>query len=392
MITLKRLGTQQIYRVVLSDSLTGNTDGINQVFYVANEYSTNRIEIIYNGQVLLSPNDFLETGPKEITFVSIKPTNSDVIVANYETGYYSSAEGIGPLSFLGLNDTPKDYSGFENHFVRVNATGNALDFYLPEVDVQEGVVNIPIGVSTTTINFESSFSNISYVLTLGLENTVDLYPSIYPAIIIDKTIDSFTINFSGEIDSSNYYLNWRATLSGIGINSSSNNTDSNLYLSALSDDESPTLSNNLEVGSNLILIDNAPSNVTISGGYVRGYSGEASNMFVSSNSSSGDGWGVPLYMTSGGTWGTCTAISGSTQMPCAAMSLEGGDGDIKKILWKGIIRKGEWNWTPGKVLYVSTVEGAITQVMPNNGHWKQPIGIALKNDTIRFDPGFYPGI
>jgi len=70
MITLKRLGKQQIYRVVLSDSLIGNTDGINQVFYVANEYSTNRIEIVYNGQVLLSPNDFLETGPNKDKYLS----------------------------------------------------------------------------------------------------------------------------------------------------------------------------------------------------------------------------------------------------------------------------------------------------------------------------------
>jgi hypothetical protein len=77
-------------------------------------------------------------------------------------------------------------------------------------------------------------------------------------------------------------------------------------------------------------------------------------------------------------------------MPCIAMAVEEGTGN-KNIIWKGIVRRDSWTWTPGQIIYVSTVAGSLTSVEPSGGAWAQPIGIALKSNTIRFDPGFYPG-
>lgn len=427
MIILRRLGRQSDCRVILSDPLYGETDGINQVFSVSNEYTPGKIEIIYNGQVLISGEDFLETGPKEITFVFLKPTDSSLFSANYETGecdnsipvsttnflnledtpssYTNQAGKVivvnenenglkfsnfepGTTTFIDLTDTPTTYSGFENYYVKVKSDGSGLDFISPEGDIQEGIENISQDSDNVNIVFSRQFVSNQYIVTAVLENKLDLEPSIYPVLIKNKTITGFTAHFSGEIDSNNYYLNWRATLSGTGgiTGCSTGNC-----LEEVIDDNSPQLGGNLEVGSNLLLLDTTPNNTTISGGFIRGASGEASYMYVSDNSATDDGFACPLYMKSNGTWGTCTAVSGTIQMPCMALALEGGDGDFKNILWKGIIRKGEWSWTPGKVIYISTVEGAITDVKPNGGSWQQPIGIAIGSDTIRFDPGFNPG-
>jgi hypothetical protein len=102
------------------------------------------------------------------------------------------------------------------------------------------------------------------------------------------------------------------------------------------------------------------------------------------------GFACPLYMKPNGKWFQCTAASGTTQMPCTALALQEGTG-TKNIMWSGIVRKGSWSWTPGDIIYVSTVEGALTNTVTNSGAWMQPIGIAIKSDTIRFNPGFYPG-
>jgi len=224
-------------------------------------------------------------------------------------------------------------------------------------------------------------------LTLGLENRGDPEPSVYPMLIENKSNSGFDINFSGEIDSDNYYLNWLATVSGISSGGSSTVSGSCNCLENVVEDATPELGGDLEVGSNLVMLDTTPSNTTISGGFIRGYSGEASEMYVSINNASDDGFACPLYMRSNGTWGTCDATDSSGQMPCMALALEGGDGATKNILWKGIIRKGEWSWTPGSLIYVSTVEGSLTDAAPTGDDWAQPIGLAISSDTIRFDPG-----
>ncbi len=76
----------------------------------------------------------------------------------------------------------------------------------------QGVTNIVSGSSSVFINFDNQLSANDYVLTINIENSVDIEPSVYPTLIRNKTVDGFTIDFSGEIDSDNYYLNWKASL------------------------------------------------------------------------------------------------------------------------------------------------------------------------------------
>jgi len=241
-----------------------------------------------------------------------------------------------------------------------------------------GQTQLSLGDIETQVVFSSPFSSNDYRLFVDLENTIDSPSSEYAITITEKSSSGFKVHYSGQMDSNNYYLNWLATSSGTG---------SGNYITEVFEDKSPALGGDLYINSFGLEMDVTPSGNVIHG-YTIGYSGEISQMYVDSNDT---GVGCPLHMKSNGHWEQCTAASGTTQMPCGALALEEDTG-FKKILWRGIARKGAWSWTPGSIVYVSTIEGSLTQVAPSSvGDWKQPVGIAIASDTIRFDPGFYPG-
>jgi len=263
------------------------------------------------------------------------------------------------------------------------------DRYYTELEIQQliginksGSESVINGSTGTSVSFSTAFPNDDYALFVSLENITDSPASEYAINIDGKTASGFSVHYSGDIDSDNYILNWYATTSGIhGGN----------YISELADDSSPELSNDLDLNSYGINLDTTPSGQVVSTQII-GYSGEISTMQIDLNDTGLNGIGVPLHMKSNGHWERCTAASGTTRMPCAALSIEQGTGS-KKILWKGIMRKGSWSWTPGNIIYVSTVDGALTSTAPiNAGAWVQPIGVAIASDTIRFDTGFNPGV
>ena len=256
-------------------------------------------------------------------------------------------------------------------------TKNEVDALIGEN--KSGKEQLNIGDSSTNISFASPFSDSGYTLIISLENTVDSPSSEFAITITDKTVSGFKVNYSGDIDSTNYYLNWYATLSG-GISGEN-------YIDSVYDDKSPELGGDLNLDDYSVVLNTTPSGDYIHG-YTVGWSGDISTMQVDLNDT---GVGCPLHMKSNGHWEQCTAASGSTQMPCAALSLEENTG-TKKILWKGLIRRGSWSWTPGNVIYVSTVDGALASAEPTvSGSWAQAVGIAIASDVIRFDPGFNPG-
>jgi hypothetical protein len=269
---------------------------------------------------------------------------------------------------------------------------------------QAGTVPLSYKDTETTVTFNTAFTEDSYALLVSLDNEVDSKSSEYAMTITDKTVNGFTVNYSGKIDSDNYVLNWYATLSGIagGVTRTlsrdlvrslpalpdvrSLSIPTGNYMINLIDDASPELGGDLELGNHSIVLNTTPSNYDVNG-YSVGWSGEVSPVNVQENF---NGFGCPLYVQPNGKFGMCTAASGTKQMPCVALSLEEGTG-IKQVLWKGIARKGAWNWKPGNIIYVSTVEGALTNKKPNDSSWAQPVGIAIASDTIRFDPGFNVG-
>lgn len=382
----------------MADELIGLADGVNQKFAVSYEYSPGKIEILYNGQVLTSPDDFDEYGddtptasglePNEIRFVYLKPLDITVLRANYQVGDCAGGVEDGPggstpsepgaTSFLELTDTPTTYSGFENYFVKINAAGDGIEFASSVGDTSgiiEGIEPVVSGTMSVDVVFDSAVLG-DYVLTVSLENTGDTETSIYPVLIKNKNTMGFTAEFSGDIDTDNYRLHWRTTDPAAGVSTSFGDYS----LSAVTENSSPELGGDIDLGDNLIILDPSPNGMT-SHGYEIGNSGEASPMVVIDNPT---GYACPLYFRPDGKLAACSAAE-FDRMPCAALALEEDEG-FTKVFWKGNIRKGNWSWTPGQKIYVSTVEGAITNVKPNGGTWPQVIGIAISKDTIRFDP------
>jgi hypothetical protein len=277
----------------------------------------------------------------------------------------------------------------DGQYVKYNASLDRLEYGIPGIsgtisgtfytqeevnaligENKSGREQLNIGDSSTNISFASPFSASGYALLVSLENEIDSPSSEYAITITETTISGFKVHYSGEMDSDNYILHWYATLSG-GIAGGN-------YIDSVYDDKSPELGGDLILGSYSIVVNTTPS----------GWSGDISTMTVDWND---NGIGTPLHMKSNGHWEQCTAASGSLRMPCGAMSLETGTG-VKKILWKGIVKKDSWSWTPGNIIYVSTVDGALSSAKPANpGTIKQAIGFAIASNVIRFDPGFNPG-
>lgn len=256
MIVLRKLGGGQGTTSVIADPLIGVKDGVNQVFNTNYEYIKDRITIFYNGQALHSPDDFIQSGPTEITFVHVFPIENSEIRGLYETigpsstskidhgqldglgdddhpqyltiergdSRYYTQDQVDTISgslyqsilnhhdiFLGLLDTPTTYSGNAGKYVRVKDNGQGLEF--SEIQNEfNGKEPINSGVTSIFVHFSTAVTNTNYTVNVTLENTIDADPSIFSTLVSNTTTSGFTVLFSGDIDSSNYKLNWTAKL------------------------------------------------------------------------------------------------------------------------------------------------------------------------------------
>lgn len=348
----------------IAQELSGAVNGVNKIFTTPHNYRSNRISLLFNGQSLHSPNDFLETGNNQITFTYITPVVRDVlrVMYEYDTTTGGGTSDHGELTGLGDDDHPQYLSV---------ARGDARYYTHDEVDSMIGIsrtgqFSLASGTSSASISFNSSFSTTDYSLSVSLINTVDSDSASYTSSITSKSISGFDISFSGDIDSDNYILDWIATTSGINPNN---------CMSDVANDTTPQLGGNLDLSDYSIVMDSLPDS-----NY--GASGMIYNMQVDWNDT---GVGCPLHMDTDGHLIQCTAVSGSTSMPCSMMALEAGTG-MKRVLWSGSLRNDSWSWSQGDRIYVSTVAGALTNVKPNNGHWKQEIGVASYSNVILFRP------
>ena len=71
-----------------------------------------------------------------------------------------------------------------------------------------GSVSLLTGDTTAFIIFDSPESGITYRIGTELVNNIDDPVSVYAWTITDKTINGFMVNFSGDMDSDNYDLEW----------------------------------------------------------------------------------------------------------------------------------------------------------------------------------------
>lgn len=71
-----------IANLLFAENLTGDVDGVNKVFTTTHTYQTGRIYPYKNGQQLVSPGDFTETGTNEIT-LTFAPREGDIMFVQY---------------------------------------------------------------------------------------------------------------------------------------------------------------------------------------------------------------------------------------------------------------------------------------------------------------------
>lgn len=187
-----------------------------------------------------------------------------------ESYHLTTKQYIDELEFLDLSDTPVTYSGFGGTFVVVKSGEDGLEFltasgvaslldhglllglgdddhlqyvradggvndsrgftatvsgiyptlpshlttkqYVDEMvrDHRTGRVALALDDDSKTVSFGTPLGSVNYSLSVIMRNTIDASPSIYPMIVTGTTVSGFSVLFSGDIDSNNYYLEYIA--------------------------------------------------------------------------------------------------------------------------------------------------------------------------------------
>jgi hypothetical protein len=107
--------------------------------------------------------------------------------------------------------TSKTLNGYTAKFSDVMDSGNYFVSCDYDNSDNSGIINIPDGTNRITVSIPPPpeiIDQTSYTVAISLSNTVDANPSTYSYSVVDRNISSFTVQFSGDIDSSNYYLEW----------------------------------------------------------------------------------------------------------------------------------------------------------------------------------------
>ena len=170
MIILRKIAppsTQEIYRsgTVVADTLSGTLDGDNQTFYTTYPYRRDHITVYYNGQALHPDENIRQTGLNEFQFIYIKPESDEHIRATYEL----------------------DASSLDPSY--------------------RSKVAVPIYATSKEVLFPSPLPDTTYNVSVDVV-TSDANPSVFSWVVAQKTVNGFTVFFSGEIDSNNYVLEW----------------------------------------------------------------------------------------------------------------------------------------------------------------------------------------
>ncbi len=107
--------------------------------------------------------------------------------------------------------TQKSLTGFTALFSGVMPSANYSVSYDYDNSDDSGIINVPDGSSSIIVDIlppPEIIDATSYTIALSLYNNVDAIPSFYTYSVIERTPSYFTVQFSGEMDSSNYYLEW----------------------------------------------------------------------------------------------------------------------------------------------------------------------------------------
>ena len=112
------------------------------------------------------------------------------VLVDGSRGFTSTVSGVSPT---------ESYHLATKSYVDALTVSGSID--------RSGITNIPNGTCYVQVSFPD-IGTTNYVVNATLENTSDSPPSIYAFIITNKATNSFRVDFMGDMDSANYYLNW----------------------------------------------------------------------------------------------------------------------------------------------------------------------------------------
>jgi len=181
------------YIITPLDNLDGGDDGGRWVLcdmftdtMYTNELKTNQINpnignvININGDTLsVTPSGTFAKGPIDIAVDGIVPDTEPPL-------YINSTTLVENLNSQYLNGVPCDR------------------FILKE----DYNTFIPTNVDTFTIGLPNIPRNTDYSVYMTISNQIDVNPSIYSVVLINKRLENFTVKFSALIDSANYVLDF----------------------------------------------------------------------------------------------------------------------------------------------------------------------------------------
>ena len=114
--------------------------------------------------------------------------------------------------------------------------------------------------------------------------------------------------------------------------------------------------------------------------------GEASGLFSSMIVGESVVIGDVLYINTDGKLYKADA-SVNTTLPAIAIALETiSSNNVGNVLNSGYLKNTSWSWSTGKILYLSTATGDITQTKPTGTNLVQAIGYAYSSSIIYFNP------
>ncbi len=177
---------------------------------------------IHAASNLGSPNapivtsELLTIGSFDITYILEGSTTAEGTFAEVQSPGYALTvnmfnERDASPSIYSHIITDKSLHGFNILFSDSMDSPNYSMSYDYDNSDNSGIINVPDGTNVITVNIPPPpeiIDDTSYTVAVSLSNTVDANPSLYNYSVIERTSSYFTVQFSGDIDSSNYYLEW----------------------------------------------------------------------------------------------------------------------------------------------------------------------------------------
>jgi len=179
---------------------------------------------IYNASNLDAPNAPIVTS----NLLNRIPMNYDIAQINngeiLVNGSFRDVQTPGYALTLNLFNTVDNNPIFYSHIITEKSLGGYTamisgaadsDNYHVSCDYDNsnnsGIVHVPDGTNRITIDIPPPpefLDSTGYTVAISLSNMIDIIPSCYHYTIIERTPTNFTVEFSGNIDSNNYYLEW----------------------------------------------------------------------------------------------------------------------------------------------------------------------------------------